>query len=182
LEGANHILTAAVRKAVTGDADSKAWLYKTYSKAMFNICIRITSNHNYAEDALQEAFVSAFNNLHQLKQEEQFGGWLKRIVINQSIKLSKQQHQLEVMENIPDTMVVVEDDFWDGVSLEQIHDCIKKLPNGCRQVFTLYAVEDYSHKQIAETMSISESTSKSQYHRAKGILKQQLQTLLHQHG
>ena len=83
------IQTAVVRKACKGDAASQAWLYRQYCKAMYNICIRMTGNQNDAEDLLQEAFMIAFKNLRQLKDPVQFGGWLKRIVVNECIRFCK---------------------------------------------------------------------------------------------
>lgn len=129
-----------------------------------------------AEDVLQDVFVIAFKNLHQLKDEMQFGGWLKRITINECIRCSKKQvysdsWQDEHFEDIKDDE---NQHWWNNVDLQKIHDAIKQLPNGCRQIFNLYAIENFSHKEIANSLSISESTSKSQYHRAKQLLKEAL--------
>ena len=83
------IQTAVVKKACKGDAAAQAWLYQQYSKAMFNICIRMTATRVDAEDLLQDAFIIAFNKINQLKDADQFGGWIKRIVINECIKYTK---------------------------------------------------------------------------------------------
>jgi RNA polymerase sigma factor (sigma-70 family) len=171
----NAIQTAVVQKAAKGDVDSKTWLYEQYSKAMYNICIRMAGNQTDADDILQEAFMSAFKNLHQLKEAVQFGGWLKRITVNECIKQCKKiSSWIELNEDLNKQPELNENDWWEGVSLQQIHNEIKLLPNGCRQIFTLYAMEDYSHKQIAENLGVSESTSKSQYHRARTILKEKI--------
>jgi RNA polymerase sigma factor (sigma-70 family) len=171
----NAIQTAIVKKAASGDVDSKTWLYEQYSKAMFNICIRMAGNRSDAEDIMQEAFMNAFKNLHQLKEALQFGGWLKRLTINECIKQCKKMSSwIDLNENVNEQPIHEEKDWWQNVSLQEIHNEIKLLPNGCRQIFTLYAIEDFNHKQIAENLGISESTSKSQYHRARTILKEKI--------
>ena len=152
---------------------------------MFNICIRMMGNRADAEDVLQESFIIAFKNLQQLKDAQQFAGWLKRIVINECIKQSKKAiNTIAWDETANDKPDEEEEHWWQGIEMADIHHHIKSLPNGCRQIFTLYALEDYSHKDIAAQMNISESTSKSQYHRAKQLLKQSLTKTLvaNQHG
>jgi RNA polymerase sigma factor (sigma-70 family) len=170
-----HSLQILVYQAKQGEQTAMAALYHQFNKAMFNICTRMMGNITHAEDVLQEAFILAFKNLHQLKEAQQFGGWLKRIVVNECIKQGKKSNQLQFVENegnLPD--IIDEQDWWIGIDISAIHKEIKHLPSGCRQVFTLYVLEDYSHKEIAETMGISEGTSKSQYSRAKQLLKEKL--------
>lgn len=131
-----------------------------------------------AEDVLQEIFIIAFKNLHQLKDNKQFAGWLKRITINECIRFGKKQFYFDGWEDERFKDLKNEDDshWWHNVSLGKIHQAIKQLPEGCRQVFNLFAIEDYSHKDIATNLGISESTSKSQYYRAKQLLKEHLIT------
>ncbi len=183
LEQEITIQTTVVKKAQRGDHEAMSWLYRNYSKAMFNICTRMTGNKSDAEDVLQEIFVIAFKNLNQLKDENQFGGWLKRITVNECIKHSKKNFyyegwQDERFEDLTDDAA----EWWVDVSLEAIHNAIKHLPDGCRQVFNLFVLEDYSHKQIADNLGISESTSKSQYHRARQLLKERITKQLQANG
>jgi RNA polymerase sigma-70 factor (ECF subfamily) len=125
-----------------------------------------------AHDLLQDGFITAFQKMHQLKEPEMFGGWLKRIMINNCIAHSKHR-------NIYGGLVVAEaeaqdeseEDWWDTISMAELHQAIKKLPEGCRQIFVLYAIEDYSHQQIADELGLSMGTSKSQYSRAKRLLQ-----------
>ena len=166
-----------------GDSESQAWLYRQYSKAMFNICTRMTGNQSDAEDLLQEAFMIAFRNLKQLKEPNQFGGWLKRIVVNECIRFSKKNIYWTAWdEQWDNTMSNEEPEWWKTVNLDMVHKEIKSLPDGCRQVFNLYVLEDYSHKDIAANLGISESTSKSQYHRARQLLKERITKQLQIHG
>jgi RNA polymerase sigma-70 factor (ECF subfamily) len=183
LEQVIDIQKAAVKKACNGDAKAQAWLYEQYSKAMYNICTRMTGNQSDAEDLLQDCFVIAFSNLHQLKVAEQFGGWLKRIVVNECIRFCKKNIRWEEWDADQQGNLVNEEmEWWKTIDFKIIHATIKQLPDGCRQVFNLYVFEDYSHKQIAESMGISESTSKSQYQRARALLKQRIYKQVQIHG
>ena len=167
--------TNLVHQAQRGNAAAIETLYKQYSKAMFNVCIRMMGNRNSAEDVLQDSFIAGFKNLHQLKDASLFGGWLKRIVINECIRQGKKKNNwTEWDDDLHDTPDMHETSWWDNVEMGEIHAQIKALPDGCRQVFTLYAIENYSHKDIAASVGISESTSKSQFHRAKQLLKERL--------
>jgi len=164
-----------VQKAVKGDASAQALLYQQFSKAMFHICLRMSKNRNAAEDILQDSFIIAFKNLHQLKEASQFAGWLKRIVVNECIRQTKQNWQWQDWEEEFDQFSnEQETEWWKLVNIEMVYQQIKSLPEGCKQIFNLYVFEDYSHKEIAVMLSISESTSKSQYHRARQLLKEKI--------
>lgn len=183
MEQASTIQTAVVRKACKGEAEAQAWLYQQYSRSMFNICTRMTGNRNDAEDILQDAFIIAFQKLGQLKDPMQFGGWLKRIVVNECIRKTKNQIRwTDWEEDRTNGMTDEAPEWWKTVDFEWIHTAIRELPDGCRQVFTLFVVEDMSHKEIAALMEISESTSKSQYHRARNLLKQRITRQLSIYG
>ena len=183
MEQALTIQTAVVKKACKGDAAAQAWLYQQYSKAMFNICIRMAATRNDAEDLLQDAFIIAFNKIHQLKEADQFGGWVKRIVVNECIKYTKKNILVkDVDEGSLENIAEEETEWWTTVDMGIIHNEIKALPEGCKQIFNLYVIEDYSHRDIAQELNISESTSKSQYHRAKNLLKERITKYLEVHG
>lgn len=165
---------AMVRKAIEGDEASYKALYDNYAKAMFNICIRLLINKEDAEDVLQDSFITAFKKLKELNNASDFGGWLRRIVINNCNELRRKVKltfkELGAIEE------PIEDDLnWiNDVPPAEVHFAIKNLPDGCRTVFLLYTSEKYNHKDIADLLNIAESTSKSQYLRAKKLLQQQL--------
>jgi RNA polymerase sigma factor (sigma-70 family) len=183
LKAPENIQTAIVQRAAHGDADAQAWLYAQYSKAMYNICIRMTGNKAYAEDVLHDAFVAALKNIKQLKQPENFGGWLKRIVVNECIQHCKKTFYWSEWDETDDENITDEPiEWWTTISMEMIHNAIKNLPEGCRQIFVLYAMEDNSHKEIANQLGITEGTSKSQYHRAKALLKQKVSIQIAENG
>ena len=183
METTNNIPATLVQQAMKGNALAQGQLYELYSKAMFQICIRMTGNREQAEDLLQDAFIQAFKKLDQLKEPLQFGGWLRRIVVNECIRHSKKQIRLDPWEDHLEERADEEGmAWWKTVSLDQLHLQIKALPDGCREIFNLYAIEDLSHKAIAEQLGISESTSKSQYHRAKQLLRTRISTAIQIHG
>lgn len=129
-----------------------------------------------AEDVLQEAFVNAFQNLKSYQGKATFGAWLKKIVVNKAISvLRKNRLEMVLTDTHPD---VVEEDGVNEEELElkveRVKEAIQRLPNGFRVVFSLYLLEGYDHKEIAEILDISESTSKTQYNRAKKKLKELL--------
>ena len=168
----NNTLVSSAQK---GNAEALKLLYLQHNKAMFNICTRLMGNNEDAEDVLQDAFVLAFKSLKQLKDAAQFAGWLKRILINECIRQGKKRNSwTEWEEEKHDITDEEETTWWHTVTMAEIHQQIKLLPDGCRQIFTLYAVENYSHRDIAATMGVTEGTSKSQYHRAKQLLREKL--------
>lgn len=167
-----------VERARMGDQQSMYRLYKMYIQAMYNTCIRIVVNQFDAEDILQESFVSAFKKLETFKGESSFGVWLKRIVINNSLNHLRKQKQ--VFTDIDNLHVVddADDEDFPEVSPEMIHGAIKTLPDKARVVLTLYLLEGYMHKEIAEVLGISESTSKSQYQRARTLLRGKIKGII----
>jgi RNA polymerase sigma factor (sigma-70 family) len=160
-----------LQKCKKGEVKAQFMLYKQYSKAMYNIAIRFLNNKMDAEDILQESFVTAFEKLDELTNENAFGSWLKRIVINNCITQIRKNRtafsDIEDYASIPETE--------DGNELEAVdpllvHNAIKELPTGGRTILMLHALEGYKHREIAEILGISESTSKSQYKRALDLL------------
>ena len=165
-----------LERCLKGDAPSQKKIYDMYIGAMFNTSIRILKQREDAEDVIQESFVTAFSSLDKLKDTKAFGGWLKRIVINKSLNALKKK-KLEFVDMEYDLKMDEEDQHepeWTKFSISNIKEAIKKLPDGYRAVFSLYMFEDYSHKDIASTLNIKESTSKSQLNRAKYKLKELL--------
>jgi RNA polymerase sigma factor (sigma-70 family) len=167
--GYQDVNQQVVQRCKGGDHRAQYELYKLYSKAMFNVSMRITNDYAEAEDVLQEAFLSAFRNMHHYKGEASFGSWLKKIVINAAINaVRKRRSELVPMDErmvaeVPDE-VTEDDSEW---QVEQVRRAIQKLPDGYRVVLSLYLLEGYDHAEIGEIMGITESTSKSQYSRAK---------------
>lgn len=144
---------------------------------MFNTALRITGDENDAEDVLQEAFVSAFQNLTSYREDASFGAWLKRIVINKALnQVQRAKKDLMLAEDIKKEASEYELEKTDPIySVDQVKRAISELPSGFRTVLSLYLFEGYDHKEISEILGITESTSKSQYKRAKDKLKMIIQ-------
>ena len=151
-------------------------LFKSYTRGMYNICLRMTGNKQDAEDVLQDAFFQAYVNIDKLRSFDSFGSWIKKIVVNQSIKFLRSRVLFLDIETVNQEFEDIPGDEIGEYPMEEINKCIRELPDGCRIVFNLYLLENYSHKEIAEMLNISESTSKSQYQRARQLLQKKLKS------
>ena len=150
-------------------------LYDKHAPKMYGICLRYAANSEDAKDILQDGFVKVFVNLGKFMATGSFEGWMRRIFVNTAIEHYRKKNQLYAIsenqeENIPNQEVSALDEL----EAEDIIRLISELPNGYRTVFNLFAVEGYSHKEIATMMNISEGTSKSQYARAKAWLQEKI--------
>lgn len=164
-----------------GDRQAQFELYKLYSRAMYNISLRMLGTSENAEDALQNAFVDVFTKLDSFRHESTIGAWIKRIVVNNCINYMKKRRLefAEMNENlhyIPDEDTTVSEEV---LQVDIIQKAIQQLPDGYRVVFTLYAMEGYDHEEIGEILGVTEATSKSQYSRAKARLRDMLQSPRH---
>ena len=138
---------------------------------MYNLAIRMTNEREAAEDILQDSFIKAFSEIHNLKDGKAFGGWLKRIVINCTIdEIRKRKIIYSGLETIMDRHIEIAENVDESVDPEIVHHLIKKLPDGAREILVLRAIEGYKHAEIAEKLNISESTAKTQFFRAKQLL------------
>lgn len=162
-----------VERCIEGDRSAQYNLYRMYSKGMYNICLRMIDNSTEAEDVLQESFIDVYRKLHTYKFESTPGAWIKRIVINNCInKLRKKKLHIEEIEEgryIAEDLVEKEDYRFE---VKKIKRAVSALPDGYRAIFSLYAMEGYDHQEIGQIMNISESTSKSQYSRAKKKIRE----------
>jgi len=168
-------------QAKQGNRKAQYQLYNQYCKAMYNICVRMLNSKLDAEDVLQDAFINAFKNLPKFRGESTFGAWLKRIVVNHCINfLRKKRLNFTSLDDkayfLADTSTT-ENTTVSKYDMTQIRQAIQLLPDGYRVVFTLYLIEGYDHKEIAQILRVAESTSKSQYNRAKTRLRKILQQL-----
>ena len=169
-----------LERCQNGEVRAQFILYKQYSKAMYNIAIRFLNNKMDAEDILQESFVTAFEKLGELTNHNAFGGWLKKIVINNC--LTHLRHNKFEFDDINDYVpMAFNDDEETELNLNPalVHDAIKDLPKGGRTVLVLHALEGYKHREIAEMLGVSESTCKTQYKRALEMLFIQLKSKIY---
>jgi RNA polymerase sigma factor (sigma-70 family) len=166
----NNIVAPLIEECRKGSIKAQFRLYNQYSKAMFNLALRMMNNREDAEDRLQEAFLECFHNIDIFRFESTFGAWLKRIVINRCInELRKKKVDLVLCENLPEHLT--EEEPVTQYDNRKISRGIEQLPDGYRIILTLYLLEGYDHTEISQILGISESTSKSQYSRAKDKLR-----------
>ena len=149
-------------------------LYLQYADALYNVCVRILQHPAEAEDALQEAFIKIFNNIQQYRNESSIGSWMKQIVTNTCLNILRKKKLVldELVDDISENENESERENEHDYSIEDIKKAIEELPQGYRVVFNLFMFEEYTHKQIAEMLEISESTAKSQLFKAKRKLKE----------
>ncbi len=176
-----HLSYAEPHKTVidaclAGNRQAQFELYKLYSKAMYNVSLRILKNATDAEDVLQNSFIDAFSKLDTFAGQSSFGAWLKRIVINNSINFLQRKRfnfdEFDANTHAQDAIENPNDIPYEALSVEKVQKALAQLPDGYRVVFSLYMFEGYDHEEISEILQISESTSKSQFHRAKKKLKE----------
>jgi len=169
----NYIHAKLIEECRRGNRKAQYSLYNQYSKAMFNMAYRIMNNREDAEDLLQEAFIECFRNIGSFRFESTFGAWLKSIVINRCInQLRKKKIDFTLCETLP--VNIPEEESEVVYDTGKIFKAIELLPDGYRIILTLYLLEGYDHTEIAQILGISESTSKSQYSRAKDKLRNML--------
>lgn len=162
-----------INSCKNGDHKAYEELFMLYSKTMFNTALRILKNQDEAEDVTQEAFIKAYYKINQFDYQATFGAWLKKIVVNQALDHLRKESKW-TMSEIGDEQIPAESVIdWEDIDLrvELVKKALKNLPSGFRTVASLYLFEGYEHKEIAEILSISENTSKSQFHRAKKKIK-----------
>jgi RNA polymerase sigma factor, sigma-70 family len=165
-----HINAPLIEECRKGNSKAQFRLYDQYSIAMYNLAYRILNNREDAEDILQEAFVECFRNIDSFRFESTFGAWLKKIIINRCINhIKKKKIDLTLCETLPTTSYEEEEEI--VYETEKIFNSIEMLPDGYRIILTLYLIEGYDHSEISQILGISESTSKSQYSRAKEKLR-----------
>jgi RNA polymerase sigma factor (sigma-70 family) len=155
------------------DAASQEVLYNRFSPKMLGICYRYAKNRQDAEDMLQEGFIKIFTQIHQYRNEGALEGWIRRIIVHTCINILKKNKKFSDNVDIihANSLYIREDMIPSIMQAKQVVECIRLLPLGYRTVLNLYAIEGYSHKEIAEILDIEESTSRSQYTRAKAVLE-----------
>ena len=159
-------------------------LYNLYCKGMFIVANRYVKDRFIAEDVMQEAFIKAFKNINNYKNEVAFGAWLKRIVINQSIDQLK-KNKLELVAINEEIYSIKNEDTWEvekTISVDKIVAVINNLKEKYRLVLTLYLLEGYDHQEISEILNITENTSRTHLLRGRKILKEQLKTTSYAEG
>jgi len=162
------------------DRKAQQILYDRYSRLLLGVCLRYAGDKAEAEDILQDSFLKIFFSIKDFSGSGSFVGWLRKVAVNTAIthyhKNLKYRYHLEIEEyvSIETGVASFEDDFYTS---DELYRVLNELPTGYRMVFNLYAVEGYKHKEIAEMLGIDTNTSKSQYSRAKAVIRDKLEKL-----
>lgn len=164
-----------IQGCIRRDPVAQRRLYDTFSSKMYALCCRYVKDSMEAEDVLVTAFTKILEKIGQYKNEGSFEGWIRRVVVNESLTYLRRNRnmyletELEAATYEPDYQAIS-----DHLEAEDLLKMIGELPSGYRIVFNLYAIDGYSHKEIAEQLGISENTSKSQLSRARANLQKLL--------
>jgi RNA polymerase sigma factor (sigma-70 family) len=164
---------ALLKGCLHNDATAQRELYNRYSPKMLSVCYRFAHNREDAEDMLQEGFIKVFRQIHTFQAKGAFEGWIRRIVVHTCINILKKNKKFNESVDLihASGAKIREENIPSIIQAKQVVECIRTLPLGYRTVLNLYAIEGYSHREIADMLDIEESTSRSQYTRAKSMLE-----------
>jgi RNA polymerase sigma-70 factor (ECF subfamily) len=157
-----------------GDRAFHKALYDRYCKKMMVVCLRYSKSTMEAEDMLQEGFVRVFQGLKGFRHDAKLETWMTRIMVNTALNHHRKKMYLYPMVDIEEQEIGQQEISLSGLQFSQLIEMVQSLPQGCQMVFNLYAIEGYSHKEIAGMLGVSEGTSKSQYARARMLLMNKL--------
>ncbi len=166
-----------IKKCIKGDIKAQRALFNRFAPKMFGVCLRYAKDKNTAEDVLQEGFVKVFFNIEKFKGGS-LEGWIRKIMVNTSLDEIRKNTKFKNNVNIEKVKQEENKNYIiEGLIAQDILNIINKMPSGYKVVFNLFAIEGYSHKEIGEKLGISESTSKSQYFRARNFLQKKIETI-----
>ncbi|MDP2424611.1 MAG: RNA polymerase sigma factor [Bacteroidales bacterium] len=165
---------------LAGKRSAQKQLYERYAPNMFGVCLRYAAHRDMAEDMLQEGFIRVFTKLDSYRSEGSLEGWIRRIMVNTALEMLR---KTDVLKYSVDIEMVQEYDSaqTDGfgkLSTAELLRNIQEMPAGFRAVFNLFAIEGYSHREIADMLQIAEGTSKSQYARSRAWLQKRIKPQL----
>jgi RNA polymerase sigma factor (sigma-70 family) len=169
-----------IEGCIRHDRRSQQELYDRYSRFLLGVCLRYSTDKAEAEDILQDSFLKIYFNIRDYSGTGSFTGWLRKVAVNTAIthyhKNLKYRYHVDIEEyvTIETGITSFEEDFFTS---DELYKVLNELPTGYRMVFNLYAVEGYKHKEIADMLSIDTNTSKSQYSRAKAVIRDKLEKL-----
>lgn len=167
-----------VEKCASGDVRAQEELYHMLAPKMFGVCLRYSKDRTEAEDNLQDGFIKVFANIGKFRHEGSLEGWVRRIMVNESLAKFRKQNVMHPVEDMGQyEMPNFTDDVIDKISADELVDLIQELPPRYRMVFNLFVMEDMGHKEIGEVMQIAEGTSKSNLARAREILQRKVNAL-----
>lgn len=172
------------QELIAGCIEGKSWaqraIYDRYAPSMMSVCVRYVADRETARDLLQEGFIKLFTKIESYSGTGAFGGWVRRIFVTTALEYLRQNDALKQSTDIDEVGYHIENDeisVLEKISADDLMACVAQLSDGYRTVFNLYAIEGYSHAEIADMLGISEGTSRSQFMRARKILQKSVLSL-----
>jgi RNA polymerase sigma factor (sigma-70 family) len=169
--------TKLIQKAVKNNREAQHVLYELHAPKMLSVCRYYIKDVHQAEEVMLSGFFKVFNHLKSFKNEGSFEGWIRRIMVREAISFLRGKKHLEFPVEEVDFKQDYSDSINSNIAVAEIQQLIDNLPKGYKMVFNMYAIEGYKHSEIAEILSIAESTSKSQLFKARKLLQQQIKQL-----
>lgn len=168
-----------IKRCVKKDRKAQKLLYDRYSPLMLSLCIRYVRSADVAQDVLQDGFVKVFTKISEFRFQGSFEGWLRRIFVTTALELLRKNDVLSFAEDITeiDREVDSSSNVIDSITANEILQLVSELPEGYRTVFNLFAVEGYSHKEIASILNVTETTSCTQFLRARKALQSKIKNI-----
>ena len=168
-----------IKKCASGNALAQKTFYEKFAGKMMGVCLRYAQDYEEAQDVMQDAFIKVFNNLPDYKKKGSLEGWVRRIVVNTALDSYRKNKKHIGNVDVDSVNYMLDDNAYiiENLNANDLLAIIDKLPAGYKIVFNLFAIEGYSHKEIAEMLDIDETTSKSQYSRAKKQIQYKLADL-----
>ncbi|MEO8147379.1 MAG: RNA polymerase sigma factor [Bacteroidia bacterium] len=165
-----------LKRVLAHDRMAQKQLYEMHASKMLGVCYRYCGNRDDAEEVMQQAFVKVFMQIETFRNDGSLEGWIRKVMTNTALNFLKQKRKIEFdeLENVSE-LISVNSDALENFDVKQLMHYVAQLPAGYRTVLNLYAIEGYSHKEIGQMLSITESTSRSQYTRAKKMLAEKIQ-------
>ena len=163
-----------LKECLAGNRVYQEMLYRRYCRKMAGICMRYARNKEESEDFLQDAFVKVFRNLHQFRSKGSLEGWIRRIVINTIMENLRKKSLMFKVVDLDEAREEERPDIPSDITIHELVGLIQELTPGCRAVFNLFAIEGYSHKEIAALLGIRVGTSKSHYFNARKLLRERI--------
>jgi len=174
-------LKKIIRGCLGGSKRDQELLYRRYSAKLYGVSLQYSGSYEEARDVLQESFIKIYTNLHTFNGDGSFEGWMRRIVVNTALEKHRSRYYLNKVDEPGfenDTLPELDSGEISGMESEDLLNFIMELPPKYRMVFNLFALEGYSHKEIAKMLNVSEGTSKSNLSRARGILQKKVEIYL----
>lgn len=167
-------LEKLIQKCKKQDIKAQEELYRLYAQRLFGVCLKYSTNYQQAEDNLQDGFLTIFKKISQYQDKGSFEGWMKRIIINTALQKHRKEKYLDIInEDLLEEQEIEIDE--EDLPVDFLLKLIQELPPRYREVFNLYVLDGYSHKEISALLNISQGSSKSNLARARGILKERIE-------